>query len=129
MNPRRTLIVTSLVSIVLFTVHWADDVVRGIAPGGVSAVVGLLILVVWLYAVLVLPERRSGLVLLLLGSLLGSGVPILHMTGGGLVGGRIAHSSGVFLWVWTLLALGATAMLSFLLCVRELWALRPRAAR
>jgi hypothetical protein len=29
------------------------------------------------------------------------------MQGAGLVGGRIANSSGMFFWVWTHLALGA----------------------
>jgi hypothetical protein len=44
---------------------------------------------------LVLAERRSGYVIMLLGSLLGLAVPVLHMTGKG-VGGEIAQSRGVF---------------------------------
>jgi hypothetical protein len=38
-------------------------------------------------------------------------VTVVHMMGAGLVGGRIANSSGVFFWVWTLIALGVTARL------------------
>lgn len=130
MSHRRTLTVTSLLSIVLFSLHWADEVARGIEPGTVSAAGGLLILAVWLVATLVLAERRSGLVLLLLGSILASGVPILHMQGKGLVGGRIAaNSSGAFLWVWTLIALGATGLLSSVLTVQGLWRLRRERAR
>jgi hypothetical protein len=72
----------------------------------------LIILAVWLYGTLVLAERRSGYVIVLLGSILGSGVPVIHMMGAGLVGGRIANSSGVFFWVWTLIALGVTAIFS-----------------
>jgi len=124
MKHQVALTITSLLSILFMSLHWADDVVRGMSPGGFSAVVGLLILVVQLYATLVLAERRSGLVIILLASLLGSGVPVIHMTGAGLVGGRITNSSGVFFWVWTLIALGVTAMFSVILAARALWNLR-----
>jgi hypothetical protein len=61
---------------------------------------------------------------MLLGSLLGSVVPLAHMRGAGLVGGRIANSSGVFFWVCTLMALGVTALFSVILSARGLWNLR-----
>jgi len=125
MKHKVTLTITSLLSILLFSLHWADEVARGLEPGTVSAVGGLLILAVWLSATLVFAERRWGLVLILLGSILASGVPVLHMQGRGLVGGRIAaNSSGALFWVWTLIALGASGMLSFILSVRGLWSLR-----
>lgn len=117
-----TLTITSLLSILLFSFHWADEVSRGMEPGGVSAIGGLLILAVWLFGTLALADRRSGLVIILLGSILASGVPILHMQGAGLVGGRIAaNSSGAFFWVWTLIALNATGIISFLLSAHALW--------
>jgi len=103
--------------------HLTDDIVRGMEPGGVSTLVGVLILVVWLYGTLVLAERRSGYVIILLGSIGGSGVLVVHMMGAGLVGGEIANSSGVFFWVWTLIALGVTA-LSVILSARGLWSLQ-----
>ena len=121
MKHQVTLTITSLLSILLFSLHWADEVARGIEPGTMSAFGGLLILAVWLYATLALAEKRWGLVLILLGSILGSGVPVLHMQGAGLVGRRIANTSGVFFWIWTLIALGATSMFSFVLSVRALW--------
>jgi len=121
---KLTLTITSLLSILLFAFHWADDVVRGISPGGVSGLFGVLILVVWLYATLVLGERRSAYVIMLLGSLGGLGVLVLHMRGAGLVGGRIANSSGVFFWVWTLIALGVTSTFSAILSARGLWSLQ-----
>jgi len=136
MKHKVTLTITSLLSILLFSLHWADEVARGLEPGTVSAFGGLLILAVWLSATLVLAERRSGLVILLLGSILASGVPVLHMQGAGLIGGRIAaNSSGALFWVWTNIALGASGMLSFVLSARGLWSLRrgqpttPRASR
>ena len=125
MKNNVLLTVTSLLSILFFSLHWADEVARGIEPGTISAFGGLLILAVWLCATLVLAERRSGLVLMLLGSILASGVPVLHMQGVGLIGGRIAaNSSGALFWVWTNIALGASGMLSVILSVRGLWRLR-----
>lgn len=124
MKPSLVLTIASLLSIFLMTFHLADDVVRGMEPGGVKNLIGVLILVVWLYGTLVLAPRRSGYVIMFLGSLLASGVPVVHMTGAGLVGGRIANSSGVFFWVWTLLALGVTGIFSAILSARGLWSLR-----
>jgi hypothetical protein len=129
MKHNLTLTISSLLSILFFTFHLTDDIVRGFEKGGIKNITGVLILVVWLYGTLALAERRSGYVIIFFGSLLGSGVPVLHMIGSGLVGGRIANSSGVFFWVWTLLALGVTALFSVILSVRGLWSLpwrRPR---
>ena len=72
------------------------------------------------------PERRSGYVIMLVGSLLGLGMPVIHVMGaGGVFRGEIAKSSGAFLFVWTLHALGVTGMFSLILSVRGLWSLRP----
>ena len=79
------------------------------------------ILVVWLYGTLVLAEKRSGSVIILLGSLLGVLVPVIHMKGAG-VGGAIAQSSGAFFFIWTLYALGVTSLFSMILAVHGLWA-------
>ncbi|HYN06165.1 MAG TPA: hypothetical protein VES67_02140 [Vicinamibacterales bacterium] len=124
MKHQITLTITSLLSILLFSLHWADEVARGLEPGTISAFGGLLILAVWLSATLVLAERRLGLVIILLGSILASGVPVLHMQGRGLVGGRYANTGAMFFWVWTNIALGASGMLSFVLSARALWRLR-----
>ena len=118
------LTISSLLSILFLTFHLSDDIVRGMEPGGVKNLIGVLILVVWLYGTLVLAERRSGYVIILLGSLLASGVPVIHMMGSGLVGGKIADSSGVFFWVWTNIALGVTAIFSVILSARGLWSLQ-----
>ena len=123
MKHNVMLTVASLLSILFMTFHLTDDIVRGMEKGGASNLVAVLILVVWLYGTLVLAERRSGYVIILLGSLLGAGVPVIHMMGKG-VGGKIAQSSGGFFFVWTLLALGATALFSVILSVRALWSLQ-----
>ncbi len=124
MKHRLTLTITSLLSILFTSFHFADDIVRGIGPGKLPTLIGVVILVVWLYAALVLAERRSGYVIILLLSILASGVPVLHMMGAGLVGGRIAGADGVFFRVWTLLALGVTASFSAILSARGLWSLQ-----
>src|SRR5689334_2658163 len=108
------LIIASLLSIVFVTFHVTDDIVRGMAPGTLSSLSAVPIVVVWLYGTLVLPERSSGHVIILLGSRLGLLVPILHMKGAG-VGGTIVKSSGAFFFIWTLLALGVTALFSVIL--------------
>ena len=130
MKQSPMLTITSLLSILLFTFHVSDDIVRGFEPGGFKNVSGILIVVVWLYGTLVLAGRRSGYIIMLLGSLLGSVIPLAHMRGAGLVGGRIANSGGKFFWVWTLFTLGVIALFSVILSVRGLWSLpwrrRPR---
>lgn len=126
MKHRVTLTSTSLLSILLFSLHWADEISRGLERGTMSSFGGLLILAVWLCGALVL-GGRFGLVILLLGSILASGVPVLHMQGIGLVGGRIpVNSSGALFWVWTNIALGASGMVSFVLSALALWRLRRR---
>jgi len=129
MKQSVTLTITSLLSILLATFHLSDDIVRGFEPGGFRHISGILMLVVWLYGTLVLAGRRSGYIIVLLGSLLGSVMPLAHMRGAGLVGGRVANSGGKFFWVWTLIALGVVAFFSVILSVRGLWGTRRGKAK
>lgn len=129
MKHKLMLTITSLLSILFFTFHLTDDMVRGFEPGGFKNISPVLIVVVWLYGTLVLAERRSGYVIILLGSLLASLMPLAHMRGLGLVGGRIANSSGIFFFVWTLIALGVTSVFSVILSARGLWSLPWRRCR
>ena len=124
-----TLTITSLLSILFTSFHHADDVVRGMAPGRFSNLVPVFFLLVWLYGTLALAGRRSGYTIILVVSLLASGLPIVHMMGLGLVGGDIAKSSGAFFFVWTLIALDVTALFSVILSARGLWSLRRGKSR
>lgn len=131
MRQNLMLTITSMLSLLLLTLHLADDIVRGFEPGGLSNLIGgVLISVVWLCGTLLLAGRRSGYFIILLGSLLGLFVPYIHMRGKGVgVASSIANSSGGFFFVWTLLALGVTAFFSVILSARGLWGLpwrRPR---
>jgi hypothetical protein len=128
MRDNRTLIITSLLSILLMTLHLTSDTVHarvGTPEAGGSTLVAVPILVVWLYGTLVLGERRSGHIIMLVGSLLALGVPIIHVMGaGGIFRGQIAKSNPAFLFVWTLHALTVTGMFSLILAARGLWSLR-----
>ena len=123
MKNKLILIIASLLSILFMTFHLTDDIVRGMEKGGLSNLVAVPIFVVWLYGTLVLAERRSGYIIILLGSLLGLLAAVLHMKGAG-VGGTIAKSSGGFFFIWTLFALATTALFSVILSVRGLWSLQ-----
>lgn len=69
-----------------------------------------------------LSERRSGYIIMLVGSILALGMPVAHVMGaGGVFRGQIARSSPAFLFVWTLHALGVTGMFSLILAARGLW--------
>ncbi len=129
MKHNVMLSVASLLSILFMTLHHADDIARGMASGGIVNLVVVLILLVWLYATLMLAERRSGYVITLLASLFASGMPIVHMSGAGLAGGKIADSGGAFFFVWTLIALGVTALFSVVLAARGLCSLQRRKSR
>jgi hypothetical protein len=122
------LTITSLLSILFFTLHLTGDIIHGMEPGGLSNHMVVPTLDVWLYGTLVLAERRSGYVIIILGSLLGSGMPVIHMMGKG-VGGEFAKSSGAFFFIWTILALGVTALFSVILSARGLWSLRKGQSR
>jgi len=127
MKQSVMLMTASLLSILFVTLHTADDIVRGMEPGTLFDLIVVPILVVWLYGTLVLAERRSGYIIVLLGSLVGCLVPVIHMKGAG-VGGAIAKSSGGFFFIWTLLALGVPALFSVILSVRGLLEHLPRRA-
>lgn len=123
MKSEQMLTVSSLLAIVLATLHLADDVVRGYEPGGLILLRAIATMAVWLCATLLLPERRLRYIVLILGSLLAMVMPVAHMLGKGL-GGAVAQSSGGFFFIWTLLALGVTGTFSLILSVDGLWRLR-----
>ena len=119
MKHNVMLTIASLLSILFTSFHHADDVVRGMAPGRFSNLVPVIFLLVWLYGTLALAGRRSGYVIILLASLLASGLPVVHMRGAGV--GFGTTRSGGFFFVWTLIALGVTTIFSLILSVRGLW--------
>jgi len=125
MKPNVMLTITSLLSILFLTFHLSDEIARGMERGGLNMVIPMLVLGILLYGTLVLAGRRSGYIIMLLIGVFGTGIPILHMTGAGLIGGKIAaDSSGAFFWVWGNLALCVISVFSIILAARGLWSLR-----
>ena len=116
------LTITSLLLVFLLTFHLADDIVRGFEPGKVPNLMAVPLVVVWLYATLMLARRRSGYIINLLLSLFSMVVPLIHMSGRGVgAGSRIAGTHGGFFFIWTLIAIGVTALFSVILSVHGLW--------
>jgi hypothetical protein len=114
--------VTSLLAILLASFHLVDDIVYGSEKSVASNVLIVVILAVWLYGTLMLSERRSGHIIMLLGSLAGLVIFAVHVTGtGGLAGIEIGKLSGAFFFVWTLLALAVVSLLSLAISAHGLW--------
>jgi len=116
-----TLTITSLLSLLLLTLHITDDIVRGISKAE-SSNTALVVLVLLLYATLMLAGRRSGYAIMLLVGLMAAAMPVMHMRGAHY--GQIASSPGGFFFVWTLWALGGLGGVTFILSARGLWSLR-----
>ena len=117
MKPSVMLTVASLLSIVLLSLHIAEDIVLGFAPGGLTNLIGIAILAVYLCGTLLLSGRRTGLIIILLGSIVALGMPVIHMTGAGV---GVKRSAGAFFFIWTLYALGVTGTFGVILSARAL---------
>jgi hypothetical protein len=125
MKNNVTLTVTTLLLVLLVTFHLAGDIVLGYEKGGLSNLAALPIFAVWLFGTLRLAGRRSGYIIMLVGSLLGLLVPWFHMSGNGLGYAAAKHGADVF-FVWGTLAIGVTALLSLVLSVQGLLGLGRR---
>jgi hypothetical protein len=79
MKQHVILVIASLLSILLMTFHLTDDIARGMEPGTLFDLIPVPILAFWLFGTLVLTERPSGYIIILLGSLLGLVIPVVHM--------------------------------------------------
>jgi len=117
------LTITSLLLLLFLTFHLAGDIVYGWEPGGLANLIMVVpFSVVWLYGTLVLAERRSGYIIMLIGGLFGLGMPVIHMVlARTVVANELARTRGDYFFVWTLLALGVTGLFSLVLSARGLW--------
>jgi hypothetical protein len=114
MKPNVMLTVASLLSLLLIMFHLTDDVLLQ-AEGAVKFPIPVLIFVVWLYGTLMLPDRVSGYIIMLLGGLAAAGMIVIHSKGG------VVHKNGGFFFVWTMFALSATGWFTAILSARGLW--------
>lgn len=117
--------IASLLLVLLMTFHLADDIIRGYENGGLSNLLLVPIVLPWLCAAVLLAGRRSGYIVSLIYSLLSIGVPIIHMKGRGVgLSPRVAHTTGGFFFVWTLLAIAVLGAFAAILSARGI--IRPR---
>jgi len=121
MKRNDLLVIASMLSLLLLTLHVTDDIVRGISKAEPSNT-ALAVLVVMVYGTLVLSERPLGYVIMLLVGIFAVSMPVIHMRG--VHYPEIPKSPGGFFFVWTLWALGALGGLTFILSVQGLWSLR-----
>lgn len=121
MKPRVLLTIASLLSLVLIMVHLTGDVLLQ-PEGHVKYPIPVVVFVVWLYGTLMLPDRVTGYIIMLLGGLIAAAMIVLHSRTG------VVHQSGGFYFVFTMFALGATGWFTAILSARELW-LKFRARR
>ena len=133
MKQTAMLTTASLLTILLVTFHLTGDILFKMSPAGLSDLLAVFILVVWLCGTLLLAGRRAGYIIIFFGSVLGLIVPVIHMKGTrGVIGGDIGNSGQAFLFVWTLLALAITATFSVILSASALltlpWRRRRRTA-
>ena len=126
MKDYLTVTITSLFSNLLMTFHFTSDTLRahpGSPEAGGSTLLAVPILVLWLYGTLLLAGRRSGYIIMLIGALIAIAMPVLHvMFSAGVFQGQLARgSSGDFIFVWTLQALGVTGFFLLILSLKGLW--------
>ena len=117
MKPSVMLTAASLLSLLLIMFHLTDDVLLQ-AEGAVKYPIPVVIFVVWLYGTLMLSDRVSGHIIMLLGGLVAAGMIVVHSKGG------VVHKSGGLFFVWTLFALSATGWFTAILSARGLWLMR-----
>ena len=116
MKANDLLRITSVLSIVLLSVHVVDDIARGFDAAGLMNFLPIAALVVLLYATLVLGERLAGRIVMVLVALFAVGMPVIHLRSSHI--NEIAQASGGLFFVWTLWALGVTGIFGLVLAVQ-----------
>jgi hypothetical protein len=117
-KQRDLLTVTSILSMLLLALHISQDIVFGLDPAGLHHLFGVAILVVVVCGALLLRERASGKVIMLLGGVMAAGMLPLHMRNG--LRPEFLAKSGALLFVWTLYVLGVTGLFSVILATQAL---------
>ena len=122
MKQNHLLSVISILSVPLLALHISQDIVFGLDRAGLNHLVGVAILLVIVCGAVLLRERASGEVIMLLGGLMAAGMLPLHMRNG--LRPEFLEKSGALLFIWTLYVLGVAGAFSVILAVRALRARR-----
>lgn len=110
--------VTSLLSVLLLALHISQDIIFGLDRAGLNHLTGVAILLVLVCGAILLPEQRSGKVIMLLGGVMAAGMLPLHMRNG--LRPEFLEKSGALFFVWTLYLLGVNGTFSVILAVKAL---------
>jgi len=119
---RDLLVTCSLLSVVLLSLHIAQDIVLGLDRAGLNHLVGVAILLVVVCGAVLLREHVVGRVIMLLGGVMAAGMLPLHMRNG--LRPEFLDRPGVLLFVWTLYLLGVLGAFTVVLAVLAF--VRPR---
>ena len=126
MNEKNLLTAASLLSVLLFTIHLTDDIIRGMAGGKLENLGGVGIPLLWAYVTLMARERTWGRILILLGGIFAAAMPVLHMRGRG-IGGAFAQTPGAFRFILVLHLIGVTGGLAVILSIKGIMSARAHA--
>jgi len=110
--------VSSLLSVLLLALHISQDIVFGFDRAGLNHLTGVAILLVVTCGAMLLRERASGKVIMLLGGVMAAGMLPLHMRNG--FRPEFLERSGALLFIWTLYVLGVTGAFSIVLAIQAL---------
>lgn len=122
MRQNITLTITSLLTVLLFSIHLTDDVLHdkaGLDTQG--TMICLAIMLVLLYGTIELAGRRLGYGIMLFGGLASAYMPFLHGLGP-------SSTRWGFVFIWTMLAMGASGLFAAILSARGLWRSRRTGA-
>lgn len=119
MTHKRLLVGTSFLSVLLLTLHFAQDAYHS-PPGTVEAgwgnLTAIVILALMLAGIALVAQRRSGLMIFSLVALAAIAMPALHFSNNG----NRSRYSDALLFIWCLIALGVNGLFSLMMLVSEL---------
>ena len=114
MNSKVILRAASLATLLFMVLHMTSDVIEQ-AVGHVKYPIPVAVFVVWLYGTLMLSERVSGYIIMLLGGIIGAGMIVLHSPG------FVVTKTGGFFAVWILFMVATLGWFTAILAARALW--------
>ena len=127
MTDNQMLRNTSLLLLLLMTLHVVDDIVHGFDSAGLINMIGIVVLGFLIYGTLVLHERVSGHLVMLFVALFSALMPVIHLRSARI--NETAQASGGFFFIWTLWALGGLGFFAIILAIQGLVKLRRNKRR
>ncbi len=116
MKKNKLLTITSLVLMLLLTLHIVDDIVRGFDTAGLINMIGIVVAAILVYGTLMIGEHLAGLLMMLFVGFTAAAMPVIHLRSSRI--NEIAQGEGGFFFVWTLWALGVIGIFAMILAVQ-----------